>query len=478
MRPGTWLFRCGLSIMFVACATGSASAQSPNALEPVAPVENPCPRPAAGSVVEREAALYSHNGVLRVRFSYQSRQDEWGRTLYCFMTPDGKQNPVLHVRPGDHLQITLTNNLPPGTQVMPLSGPHCGALVMDSSSVNLHFHGANASPTCHQDEVIKTLIDSGQTFQYDVKFPRNEPPGLYWYHPHIHGISESLVQGGAVGAIVVDGIEDVQPAVAGMRQRVLLVRDQTVSGGLTAGGNIPSSDITLNYVPITSPTSANSTQFVPAVLMMQRGERQFWRVANASADTILDVSYVWDGIPQTLQVVALDGVAINSQDGKGTGKLIALDHIVMPPAGRAEFIVQAPPQTVSLAQLVTAKINTGSPHNNDPARPLATIQTMDGHMPQPDGLAFDRLPAFSSESTNQQRFAGLGQAAIAATRTIYFDQKPPAFFMAVEGHPEHVFDPDLPPDIVATQGTVEEWLIQNRTSENHEFHIHQIHFLV
>jgi FtsP/CotA-like multicopper oxidase with cupredoxin domain len=50
--------------------------------------------------------------------------------------------------------------------------------------------------------------------------------------------------------------------------------------------------------------------------------------------------------------------------------------------------------------------------------------------------------------------------------------------MAVKGKPEHVFNPDAPPDIVATQGTVEEWVVQNRASQNHVFHIHQLHFLV
>jgi FtsP/CotA-like multicopper oxidase with cupredoxin domain len=48
----------------------------------------------------------------------------------------------------------------------------------------------------------------------------------------------------------------------------------------------------------------------------------------------------------------------------------------------------------------------------------------------------------------------------------------------VQGKPEHLFDPNAVPDIMATQGTVEEWTVENRTGEIHEFHIHQIHFLV
>ncbi|RUL76132.1 multicopper oxidase family protein [Dyella choica] len=478
MRSLSWLCCCLLSMLSVLVMVGRISAQSLDHPAPVAPVENPCPRPAAGSVVERESALYARSGELRVRFSYQSRRDEAGRVLYCFMTPDGKQNPTLHLRPGDHLLITLTNNLPAGSGAMAISGPICGAAIMDSSSVNIHFHGGNISPTCHQDEVIKTMVNSGQTFRYDMKIPANEPPGLYWYHTHIHGLSESMLQGGAAGAIVVEGIENVQPVVAGLRQRVLVVRDQLVPGAPSPGGDIPSWDVSLNYVPITSP-SAESPHFVPAVLLMQGGEKQFWRVANASADTILDLRYLWDGKAQTMQLVARDGVPIDSQDGKRTGESIGLGHILLPPAARAEFIVEAPPQGVKLAQLVTQNIDTGPLGDNDPTRPLATIRTGDAFALQAEADAADRLPAFSGASTGQQRFAGLAQAPLAKVRTVYFDEiQPTAFFMAVEGRPKHVFDPSLPPDIVARQGTVEQWVIQNRTMENHEFHIHQIHFLI
>jgi Multicopper oxidase len=97
------------------------------------------------------------------------------------------------------------------------------------------------------------------------------------------------------------------------------------------------------------------------------------------------------------------------------------------------------------------------------------------------------VPAFTSLDTKHRRFAGLAAENIAASRTVYFDENcapnsvgctPNQFFMAVVGKPKHVFNPDLPPDIVATQGTVERWTIQNRAGENHEFHFHQVHFLV
>jgi hypothetical protein len=49
--------------------------------------------------------------------------------------------------------------------------------------------------------------------------------------------------------------------------------------------------------------------------------KEFWRVANASADSLYDVQLLYNGVPQPLQVVALDGVPIGSQDGTGQGTL-------------------------------------------------------------------------------------------------------------------------------------------------------------
>src|SRR5262249_27421063 len=106
----------------------------------VRPVPNPCARPAAGSVVQNPPALYSSGRFLQVRFSFQQTFDLDGRELFFFMTPDGKQNPTLHLNPGDHLLITINNNLPAGTNPMGLNAPNCGSTIMNSTSVNIHYH--------------------------------------------------------------------------------------------------------------------------------------------------------------------------------------------------------------------------------------------------------------------------------------------------------------------------------------------------
>ncbi|TLZ19731.1 MAG: hypothetical protein E6K30_06075, partial [Gammaproteobacteria bacterium] len=178
--------RCVLAAAMMAIFQPTTWSATPPARQrdPVAPVANPCARLTAGSVVENPPALFSRGGVLAVDFSYQTTTDLDGRSLFCFMTPDGLENPTLHVQPGDHLQINITNNTPATPVEMQVNPPHCGASAITDSSVSLHFHGTNVSPTCHQDEVLHTVINSGETFAYDVLIPKDEPPGLYWYHSH------------------------------------------------------------------------------------------------------------------------------------------------------------------------------------------------------------------------------------------------------------------------------------------------------
>ena len=446
----------------------------------------PCPHFSAGSSISQPQDLFSEHGVLRVSFTYETNVDQNGNTLFCFMTESGAQSPTLHVRPGDRLLIKLKNNVPasassdamaamPGMRVSGKASATCGAVTMTASSVNIHYHGTNTPPTCHQDEVIHTMVNSRETFQYDVQFPLDEPPGLYWYHPHIHGISEAAVLGGASGALIVEGIQNINPEVAGLPQQVLLIRDNLVPGNPDPGGNIPSWDISLNCVPVPSPG------FIPAVIQTKPSEKQIWRVVNASADTIIDLQLQYDGTPQPLEVVALDGVPIGSPDGTSRGKRKAETDILLAPGARAEFIVTGPSSSVKTATLMTLNVDTGPDGDNDPTRPIAAVE-VSASAPEPPLT----IP-YAFESTHRQRFLDLDREKPTAARALYFsevlsDPSDPNsltnFFITVNGQTPTLFSPDNPPAIVTTQGAVEDWTIENRALENHEFHIHQIHFLL
>jgi FtsP/CotA-like multicopper oxidase with cupredoxin domain len=487
----------GVSILVMAplCALPQTATATDSDATPVAPVPNPCPRFKAGSAVQPPPALFSSNGVLNVRFSYQQTTDSVGRLLHCFMTEDALESPTLHVKPGDILNITVTNNTPASPLGETYTPPNCGDTTVEyspppngiasvGSSLNIHYHGTNVSPRCHADNVTRTLVNSGSTFQYSFRFPVDAPPGLYWYHPHVHGLTERDVLGGASGALVVDGIQNVQPAVADLRTRVLIIRDQPQLKGLeegpgNCGNGIPFQDLSVNYVPIDSRLLDNGmVAFTPATLRMMPKETQFWRVTNSTADTILDLQVLYDGVPQTLQIVEIDAVSLNSQDGTQPGDLIPVTQFRLPTGSRVEFLVKAPSPRVKVAQLVTNNINTGPDGDCDPTRPIFNI-ALTRH---DDEGKQENVGEFTGLNTSQQRFGGLSSVPVSATRVFQFsenDQTNQFFITQVSaGQQPMVFDPNEPPAVVITQGSVEKWIIQNVAQESHDFHLHQTHFKV
>lgn len=460
--------------------------------------QSACPRPPQGSVITNPPDLYSENGLLKVTLNYYTTVDKWGRTLFCYDTPDGLEAPTLHLNPGDVLDLTLNNmevtisngdraaaravlqSLGSGAETLTDPARACASNVMTVMSVNLHFHGLNVTPHCHGDDVIHTVVNPGESFNYRFRIPKDEPPGMYWYHQHVHGISSPAVQGGASGAIEIEGIANIQPAVQGLPERFLVVRDQPLANpppkGLPTMTQAPFWDLSLNYVPISYP------KYVPGVIQVQAGAKEFWRVVNASADTIVDLQLLYDWKAQPLQIVALDGVPTGSQNGHHKGTIITRSDILIPPAGRAEFIVTGPAASVKQALFYSRRIDTGPAGDVDTGRPLAQIQlTRDFRkIPKPVLATPDAVPG--------DRFAGVSDDMVTAHRSLYFDEHIRAggivpgsgqnFFITVKGQYERLYSPDNPPSIITHRGAVEDWTIENHTPEVHEFHIHQIHFQV
>jgi len=142
--------------------------------------------------------------------------------------------------------------------------------------------------------------------------------------------------------------------------------------------------------------------------------------------------------------------------------------------------MKAPSSTVRSATFQTLAINTGPNGDNDTARTLAKIQVRTDGDNDGDGANDDALPAGPVGPSWGQRFEGISNAAPTARRTVYFSEDPvnQQFFITVDGAKPVLFSAGNPPAIVTTQGSIEDWTVQNRTQENHEFHFHQIHFLV
>ena len=309
-----------------------------------------CARFATGSATTAPPELKSLSGVLEVTFKFLTATDSQGLVRYCYVTDTGLEAPTLRVNPGDQLIIHFQNDLPAASassasdnmagmkmslssNATTSSSSACNG-AMSATATNIHFHGTNVSPVCGQDEVVHTLIQPGQSFDYNVQIPQNEPPGLYWYHPHPHGFSEGQVQGGATGALIVEGLQNVDPALAGLTERTFVIRDQLLPASEANDTNIPAWDLSINYVPVTYPS------YTPAVIQTNPSQQELWRVANTAADTILNLQYVVNGTPQAMQVVAIDGYPIAS--GSSGQPSESETSILLPPGARAEFVVTTP----------------------------------------------------------------------------------------------------------------------------------------
>ena len=356
-----------------------------------------CPRPQTGSRVEDPEEVRSVNGVLEARLTAHDAADAKGATRYCYIDGAGRESPTLRVNRGDlvilHLQNALTGA---GAQSFAHIHHHaqrtssaCSGQIMSPLSTNLHFHGLSIPPVCHQDDVMKTSVEPGDAdFEYRFRIPEDEPPGLYWYHPHIHGFSKQQLLGGASGALIVQGIERAKKAVAGLPERVFIIRDQDLvnpdappaksepvvpkflidrdgdAANNGTGFGKPAKDLSINYVPVPYP------DYTPAMIAMRPTERQLWRVLNASAITYLNLAVLFHTREaQPLGLVAMDGVPMNHADVQGE-VINWQKHILLPPGARVEFIVTGPALGDS-GLLVTRTVDTGPGGENDPNRMLA-----------------------------------------------------------------------------------------------------------
>jgi FtsP/CotA-like multicopper oxidase with cupredoxin domain len=473
-------------------------------------IEEACPRPAPGSDVSQPPELRSRDGVLKLDLQIHSYRSADGAVRYCYRYADAL-SPTLRLHPGDLLELRLKNELTdldpapaamPGmtmTPAAPEKAAHsdpCSSGAMTGVSTNLHFHGLTVPARCHQDEVLKTSIQPGDPpFEYRFRIPDNEPPGLYWYHPHIHGFSSRQVLGGASGALIIEGIERAVREVAGLPERVLVIRDQDLlhpdappsksepvvphnlidrdgdSANNGTGFGRPAKDLSINFVPVPWP------DYPPARIRIKPGAHELWRVLNASAVTYLNLALIYGRAPQQLGLVAIDGVPMVSSGH--SAPVTWVDHIGVPPGARVEFIVNGPDAGVP-AMFVTRTVDTGQGGENDPNRALASV------VAAPDATEPPALPEFHAAPAARS-LPWLGDVQPVRVRKLYFSEKlddpndpnsATTFYITVDGQEPKPFDPADGPNIVTQQGDVEDWIIENRSTELHAFHIHQLHFML
>ncbi len=356
--------------------------------------------------------------------------------------------PTLHVSQGGTIRITFNNN--------------------SGQDTNIHYHGLHVSPKGESDNVFQ-VFKTGTSRQSVVEIPDNHPVGSYWYHVHLHGISESQVNGGLSGMLIVEGIEKTLNAeLQDVPQRQLAIREVR-----TQADAVIDRSVTTTTLPDAAKTTVLVNGLLQPSVTLTQDRYEIWRFVNIGVNMAYKIP-----LPPGIDawVVGEDGNPVF--DGPLLSPLAA--GAVMPlPAGK-RFDVLIYPRDVS-----SAPINLVGGPNGTPV--LASINVV---AKAPDALlalepaAVDTdLSALPDDGLRQSR---LGQT-VDFERTITFNLS--AAGATVQGEwdgpdaggfvsfPARMFEPDRT-DVGVSLGKLERWTILNVSSQVHPFHIHVNEFEV
>jgi suppressor of ftsI len=415
--------------------------------------------PPLGPLLKEPAEIVSHGGVLELTLeAAPSRITVAGQTFRSNVYNGQYIPPVFRLRRGDELRLRLVNKIGPAD-----------VQISQSQATNLHYHGMSISPKAPADDIYINIpslqmVESGasnpshdsghratvrENFVYDYRFrvPQDHEQGSFWYHSHAHGHADAQVLSGLSGLIVIEGLtEDFYPWLAGVPQHVLLLKDIALPG---ADENAPK----------TKTINGQTNPKIP----MSTGEPQIWRLGNVGADSYFDLE--------------LEGHSfwVLERDGNMLDRPVRESHLFISPGSRDTVYIEA--GSPGYYRLRSRMVDTGPQGDPNPDVVLATVAVAG---PRPgDGATTtskDRTPGvpLPTQRGEPSPVEQLRQRRITGRRTITFSD-------SADGHQVYIngqqWDPDRI-DVSVRLGDVEEWTVLNTSAEVHNFHIHQLDFLV
>lgn len=357
----------------------------------------------------------------------------------------------LQLSPGDHLRMRLVNHLPPAPD--DAENAHGDDPMMNemlaANPVNIHTHGLIVEPR-KADDVDPTYGDyvyvlgypagklpgmihpdetaTDQPIQYDIDIPADHPSGIFWFHPHVHGLGVNQLSEGLSGVITIGSVSDYASSVGALNltERYVVLKDMqvlasgeaqdqedpdfcegTAASGEMRDGFCAGKDNSKNADdPGTNYTGGKwfftvNGQVYPEI-GVHRGSGEVWRLLNTGPSRAynLEVDDDTTHAPLTFQVVSLDGVALAPPAGSGAADIraatankvdavpcaltqsgasqpVCATHLVMLPSARAEIWIANPASGTRKATLRTKMVNTGSDGDDWPEANLAHV-TFDG----------------------------------------------------------------------------------------------------
>jgi FtsP/CotA-like multicopper oxidase with cupredoxin domain len=323
--------------------------------------------------------------------------------------------PVIKAKPGEALRFKMVNEIdgPPSNVT---EGELEGDLMMSPTDLNIHTHGLITSPCSgkQQGDNIFLTIKSGALAEtsgghtghgghgamaepaadgdieaqaksgcgkgqlvtlkgsadYRIGVKDNGQSGMFWFHPHIHGFSQKMVNAGLSGAIQIGSLCDGKHLMPSdqarlckngesqIRERFMLVKDiqltkidekkktaelrpyniflgcsgqkkpidyAKVKGGCAIDGSAgKDTDLWLFLV--------NGASY-PTV-ELKPGAQEIWRIANVGANASYDLALLdEDGNKTDFQVINIDGNYVAKSVTKGS--------LLMMPGTRADIVVSS-----------------------------------------------------------------------------------------------------------------------------------------
>lgn len=494
---------------------------------------------------EHEAILAVHRDGQRFCYHYDLKGISYPAT------------PTLRVRQGEHFALRLVNDISGqsrGEFASSKSLPACTAMPMRASSVayvgylnhpivdasvrmkaldtNIHLHGFEG-PAIEENVFLSTLSTPLRACEYHITIPATQPVGTYFYHPHAHGNSGLEVAGGLTGAWIVD---PVTPQIARTDDHTLIFRyripesdeypfmpDFTPLAILAARFEVsrkPSA--AQSYDPFHPPALAsvfplqNGTMALdpkgcrgvfaepklsingadgPVKMTVPAGRTQLLRLINATSDSF-KLFRLEDqaGNILPLHVVARDGVPVGGDNIHPLSQYVALQQLLVPPAGRADVLVIAQPgQTLTLASNPTC---LGPMSGYAAKEDLVTI-VPSGDAATETGVATQPVASGNTPAAQLLAYARAHAGSIRKRAITYSEyafpphgktRGHPAFYITDttnKGFSEHPYLPafatggavPVRADVVVKQGSIEEWTLFNATLEPHTLHMHQMAFV-
>jgi suppressor of ftsI len=357
---------------------------------------------------------HSKNGLLDTRLRAATGPTQInGQTQGTSVYEGSFPGPTLVFCPGDTVRVRLENALDPGSFTGHMAG-----------FTNLHTHGLHVSPKSPQDNIFLEVAP-GSSYQYQYDVPRDEPPGAYWYHSHLHGQTSPQTRAGMAGAIIVEGGLDATRAYRSIGQRSLVIQKVP----LTPGDDGPPVFSVNGYINPTIP--------------IRPGEIQRWSIFNATTGFFVHLKLG----SQRFQLLARDGNYLSRRTAK--------QSLVIPSGSRREVLVKGGP--AGSTELIAVPFGQ-FPDDMPPQETLATLVS--------NGSAVnEQLPPKRIE-----RLTDLRDFKVARKHEIVYTQDntqdPPKFF--INGRQ---FDPDRV-DQVMHLNDVEQWTVRNKSNAWHTFHLH------